>query len=410
MKQKILVSMLIAGGFLAPAAYATNGYFSHGYGIKSEGMGGVGIAFPQDSLAAATNPAGMVMVGNRMDLGLEWFKPSRSAQITGSPVPGANGTYDANGKTNFFIPNFGYNRMISSDSSLGVSVYGNGGMNTTYTTANPLLGASPAMMNLEQLFVAPTFSMKVDDKNYFGISLNLAYQRFKAQGLENFTAVSQTPTGVTNNGTDTSMGYGLHLGWIQQVTPNVSVGATYQTKTKMGKFNKYAGLFANQGSFDIPATYGAGIAVKVAPPTTVAFDVQRIMYNDVPSIANPNPTGQLGSANGTGFGWQNMTVYKLGVSHDVNQNLTLRAGWDHNNVAIPQSQTYFNIIAPATVTDHLTLGGTWKLADKSEISFYYMHAFRKTIYGNGSLAGAGGGESNLTLSEDSLGVSYGWNL
>jgi long-chain fatty acid transport protein len=33
---------------------ATNGYFSHGYGIKSKGMGGVGIALPQDAMAAAT--------------------------------------------------------------------------------------------------------------------------------------------------------------------------------------------------------------------------------------------------------------------------------------------------------------------------------------------------------------------
>jgi hypothetical protein len=38
-----------------------------------------------------------------------------------------------------------------------------------------------------------------------------------------------------------------------------------------------------------------------------------------------------------------------------------------------------------------------------------MHAFKKTIYGAGSLAGLGmPGEANLTMSEDSLGVSYGW--
>jgi hypothetical protein len=44
-------------------ANATNGYFSHGYGAKSQGMAGVGIALPQDALAAATNPAGTALVG-----------------------------------------------------------------------------------------------------------------------------------------------------------------------------------------------------------------------------------------------------------------------------------------------------------------------------------------------------------
>ena len=33
----------------ATNAFATDGYFSHGYGVKSQGMGGVGIALPQDA-------------------------------------------------------------------------------------------------------------------------------------------------------------------------------------------------------------------------------------------------------------------------------------------------------------------------------------------------------------------------
>ena len=418
-KRKILVSMMIAGGLVAPAAYATNGYFAHGYGAKSEGMGGVGIAFPQDALAAATNPAGMVMVGDRIDFGVEWFRPNRSSQIIGNAF-GPDGSYDGNDKKNFFIPNFGYNRMISSDTSLGVSVYGNGGMNTDYAV-NPFGrfgGVGNAGVNLEQLFVAPTWSKRLDASNTVGISLNLAYERFSAQGLQPFQGASINPLGVTNNGTDTSTGYGLHVGWIGQVTQNVTLGVTYQTKTRMGKLSKYSGLFADQGSFDIPATYGAGIAVKATPATTVAFDIQRIMYGDVTSIADPlsNMTvlgNPLGSANGPGFGWQNLTVYKIGVSHDWDSKLTLRAGWTHNNVPYPSSETFFNILAPGVVKDNATLGATWKLADKSEITVFYMHAFNSTVDGVNSIPpgfppGFGGGNAYNSLSEDSLGISYGW--
>lgn len=57
-----LLSLLGSG-----SALATNGYFSHGYGVKSLGMAGVGIALPQDGLAAATNPAGEAFLGNRAD-------------------------------------------------------------------------------------------------------------------------------------------------------------------------------------------------------------------------------------------------------------------------------------------------------------------------------------------------------
>lgn len=411
---KIVVSLLAAGVMASPLAYATNGYLPIGYGVQNEAMGGASIALPLDSIAAANNPAGMVMVGDHIDFALTWFKPNRSAEITGSPVPGANGTYSGNGRSNFFIPDFGYNKMISADTSLGVSVYGNGGMNTQYNT-NPFgaFGSSGNLgINLSQLFVAPTWAMKINPTNAIGVSLNLAYQMFSATGLSAFDngGFSSNPGSVTDNGTDTSTGYGVRLGWTGQVTPAVTLGATYQSKTKMGKFSKYSGLFAGQGGFDVPSNYGLGIAVKAAPETTVAFDVERINYADVPSVGNTFPApALLGADNGAGFGWKNINAYKLGVSHAYSSAFTMRAGYDHCDQPIPNSQTLLNILAPGVVQDHLSLGGTWTLADKSQISVAYVHAFKKTVNGSGSIpASFGGGESNLTMTEDSLGISYGW--
>ena len=57
--RKTLLAAAAAAAIAPLAAHATTGYFSHGYGIKAKAMGGVGIALPQDALAAATNPAGM---------------------------------------------------------------------------------------------------------------------------------------------------------------------------------------------------------------------------------------------------------------------------------------------------------------------------------------------------------------
>ncbi len=422
-KHKVLLAGLIAGGLASPLAQATNGYFAIGYGQKSIGMGGVGIALPQDALAAASNPAGMVMVGDRVDFGLEWFRPTRSSDIVGNGVPGVNGSYDGNATHDFFIPEFGYNRMINDTMSLGVSVFGNGGMNTDYGhnpfgvyaqmggVSNPGAGGQ----NMAQLFVSPTWSMKLNPTNAIGVSLNLAYQQFSAKGLYAFEQISATPTALTNNGTDSSTGYGARIGWTGQVTPAVTLGATYQTKTKMGKFNNYSGLFAEQGGFDIPANYGVGMAIKAAPATTLAFDVEKIQYSGVASVTNPlvfPPTGpatMLGGSSGSGFGWQDMTVYKLGVSQVISPTLTLRAGYNHNNQQIPASQTFFNILAPGVVQDHATLGATWILPNKAELTVSYMHAFTKTLNGSNSIpAGFGGGNANLSMYEDSIGIAYGW--
>jgi long-chain fatty acid transport protein len=430
-KNKILVSMLIAGGLVTPMAHATDGYFAQGYGMKANGMAGAGIAFPQDSLAAATNPAGMVMVGDRVDLGLTLFRPDRGADITGNCLlgPGAcasppaagtsmNGSYDGNNRSNFLIPEFGYNKMMNPNMSLGVSVYGNGGLNSAYGTS-PF--GTHVGINMTQLFIAPTWAMKVNEKNSIGVALNLVYQTFAATGLQGFGApqpagfgISGNPNALTDNGTDTSTGVGLRLGWTGEITPMVTLGATYQPKTSMSKFSKYAGLFANQGSFDIPASYGVGIAVKATPATTIAADIMAIQYGDVAAVGNTlsqlTASGiPLGGSNGPGFGWTNTQVLKLGVSQVISDTLTVRAGYSHNTQPIPTSQTLFNILAPGVIQDHLTLGATWNVTKKNEVTVAYMHAFENSVNGSGSIPGGfGGGEANIHMNENSLGVAYSW--
>jgi long-chain fatty acid transport protein len=416
--KKIVASLFSLGMVASPLANATNGYFPIGYGSQNEGMGGASIALPMDSLAAANNPAGMVMVGDRVDVGLIFFKPTRSAEISGAQNPQfSNGNFDGNGKSMFYIPSFGYNKLISADTSVGVSVFGNGGMNTQYDT-NFLGGTGPLGINLEQLFIAPTWSQKINANNSVGVSLNLAYQMFSATGLQAFDNAffSSSPGFVTNKGTDTSTGYGLRIGWTGEVTPMVTLGATYQTKTKMSKFSNYKGLFADQGSFDIPSNFGVGAAVKATPQTTVAFDLERINYSGVGSVGNsftalPTTAGgtglPLGATGGPGFGWQDMTVVKLGVSYAYDSTLTLRAGYNHNNQQIPSSQTLLNVLAPGVVQNHLSLGSTWKLANKQEVTFAYIHAFNQTVSG-AIIPGLGGGNANISMHEDSLSLSFGW--
>ena len=418
MGRRLLAAATLAA--LAPlAAHATTGYFSHGYGIKAKAMGGVGIALPQDALAAATNPAGMALVGNRLDIGVDWFRPDRGAEIAGNVFPGVNGTYDGNDTESFLIPEFGYNRMIRPDLALGVSVFGNGGMNTDYKTSpfTGFGGSSPAGVDLMQLFVAPTVAWKTG-AHAFGASLNLAWQRFEMQGADPFAAFSVSPGDVTNRGHDSSTGWGVRVGWTGQVLPSLTLGATYQTKTRMSKFDKYKGLFAEQGDFDIPENYGVGLAWKALPALTLAADVLRINYGDIPAVGNPVDclfagACQLGASNGPGFGWRNTTVYKLGVAYEWSPKLTLRGGYITLKQPIPESQTLFNIFAPGVVEDHVTLGATWQLSPRSEITVAYMHAFENKVNGAGSIPpgpppGFGGGEANLRMSQDSLGVAWGW--
>lgn len=408
-----LLSIIVT--LTAVNAQATDGYFTHGYGVKSQGMGGVGIALPQDALAAASNPAGMGLIGERVDFGVTWFSPQRESELRNTF---ADGKYDANDTDNFLIPEFGYNRQINPNLTLGLSVYGNGGMNTDYKKPVPLLGSTSAGVDLIQVFAAPTATWKVNDSNTIGLSVNLAYQRFEAKGLQNFdnAQFSEHPGKVTNNGHDDSYGAGVHLGWIGQINEKVTLGAKYQSKTYMTEFDKYKGLFAEGGGFDIPESYGFGLAVKASPALTLAADLQRINYNDVDSVGNSINQllikGQrLGSNAGAGFAWKDVTVVKLGASYAWNEKLTLRAGYNHTTQPIRSSETLFNILAPGVVRDHITLGATYVLPNQAELSLSYMHAFEETVRGRDVVpAGFGGGDVSLSMYQNSLGIAYGWKI
>ncbi len=85
MKLKTIVGVMAAIGIAAPGvAMATNGYFAHGYGMTAKGMGGASTAMAKDTFGGANNPASMVWVGDRLDIGVDWFKPIRDAERDGS--------------------------------------------------------------------------------------------------------------------------------------------------------------------------------------------------------------------------------------------------------------------------------------------------------------------------------------
>ena len=411
-KNKLALAVAVALSLAVPSAFATNGYFAHGYGTKNKAMGGAGVALPQDSLAAATNPAGMVFVGDRYDFGMEIFSPNRKYSITGNGA-GLNGA-EGSDQTMFIIPHGGVNWMLGANSAFGVSVYGNGGMNTEYR--NAVFGSfapgsnGPTGVDLSQLFVNLSYSQKITSNASLGASVILVSQKFKAEGLAGFKTSSADGANMTNTGYDTATGVGFKIGGQMAIPGGVSLGLSYQPKIDMSAFKKYAGLFAEQGDFDIPSNYTLGAAWKATPDLTVLLDYQQINYSDVAAVSNPianrTVSGNLfGSTNGPGFGWEDISVIKLGAQYVVG-NWTWRAGLNRGDNPIPSSEVTLNILAPGVVEDHYTFGFTKKMSNTSEVNFAYMHAPSKKVTGNVP-ASFGGGSATIEMTQNALELSLG---
>jgi long-chain fatty acid transport protein len=431
-------------------SFATNGYFLIGYGAKSRSMGGVGVAYGQDGLAAAANPAAMSDVDvdtMRFDIGGEIFIPKRGfvndSSTLESGFSGSDGPVQHQSDSNLFlIPSMGGVYKFNRKLTLGMAVIGNGA-NTRYDQQVPgkpscmdgnttdssgatvtgstvynfnCLGSRTAGASLLQMEVLPSVSYKVTKTQSIGASLTLAIQQFRAYGLQAFGSDGLGYTGgdgsFTNEGNDYSYGAGVHLGWLGKFFDGrLSIGANYASRTHMTKFNKYENLFAEHGSFDIPENFALGLAFKATKKLTIAADFERIKYGDIKSIANPGPnakdpinffppgcqtlsdgsnTCELGQDDGMGFGWQDQNVYKIGVNYDYNDQWSFRVGYNYAKAPIPKNQVLFNFLAPAVTEHHATLGLSYRPSKNVEWSANYMHAFKNTIKGPTALGPTAG--------------------
>ncbi|MBT8434250.1 MAG: outer membrane protein transport protein [Gammaproteobacteria bacterium] len=448
--KKISFALLV---FTFPAAvWATNGYFSHGTSLAEKGLAGAGVAYSQDTLAAANNPAGMVWQGERYDVGIAAFAPMRDYSSEGSPSVPAGGICGAmcpfsigNGDQSidsenelFLIPQFGYNWEIDDNRTIGISVFGNGGLNTEYKDGVALLGPmgtqlelpgtfgdGTAGVDLAQLFISTTYAAKISDTTSWGVSGIIAYQRFEAKGLANFGGFSTDPGNLTNNSHDTATGIGIRLGIQTEISPGIRFGAAYQPEIDMSEFDDYAGLFAEEGDFDIPSNFTVGLAIDVRDHGVLVVDIQRINYEDVPAVSNPitplTPTdtscmpgmmggtgdGCLGGDDGAGFGWEDMTVVKIGYQWQ-DGDMTWRVGYSTGDQPIPSSEVVFNILAPGVIEEHFTFGFTRQIDAQSSFNFAAMYAPNNSVDGTNTFDPSQ--EIEIEMDQYELAFSYNRRL
>jgi long-chain fatty acid transport protein len=277
----LLIAMGAASLVVAPSAFATNGYFTHGNGTKNKGMAGAGIAMPEEAMAISNNPASALLVGDRFDAGAALFSPRRSYSSSASQAQGNMGAFTIgpnnleSAREYFVIPHLAYTKQLSDISAWGIAFYGRGGMNTKWEGGNatfdpdgqgtqfPVVtlpgtfGAGTAGVDLSQALLDVSYARKLSDNFNVGISAVVAIQAFEAYGVNNFAGFTESfvnnffqtgmpdpsvVTNLTNNGHEYSTGIGAKIGFQTALSPAVSLAGAYQTEIGMSELDTYADL------------------------------------------------------------------------------------------------------------------------------------------------------------------------
>ncbi len=420
MKKLSLVLLLAMCAFAIPTSLkAIDGYFMLGYGTVSKGMGGTGVAYYKTSIIA-NNPAGRAYLGTQYSVVANLMMPSTSYNVMGMPS-GAAGTFPlVPGKVEsdinlLFIPNIGANWQINDKSAFGFSISGSGIASDYPTQTFYDASIENTGVNFMQLNFDPSYSYKFADKHSIGVSAILSYQRFKAEGLSSFGMFSTDAAKLTNNDIDNSMGFGFKIGYMGELMDGLHLGATYQSRTSMGEFEEYAGLFAEQGGFDAPSNWTVGLNYEFSEKLKVLVDYQQINFSEIKAIGNPmsklNPAtgaGALGSDDGAGFGWKDMSVVKIGAEFAACESMTIRGGYAFGDEPIPSSEVLFNILAPAINNQHITLGATKTFGgEKSkDLNLALVYAPANTVKGTNPLDPAQEIELEMGVFEIELSLTF----
>ncbi len=441
----VFLSVLLCTLILSPAAHATNGMNMEGYGPIATGMGGASMAYDNGTAAMMNNPATLSLMESkaRLDLALGFLAPNVTSSMAG--MPDAKSSADL-----FMMPAFGYARK-SGQFTYGAGVFAQGGMGTEYAANSFLAAGSNEKVRSEVSvgrFIVPV-AYDVNDKLKLGASIDFVWAAMDLKmalgtaqfqdlvgpsfgGAQTYGTVSgsmvNTLLGAFGAGQLTALswarfdfsdgsdfsgkakgtGFGGKIGAVYKASSELSLGATYHSKTAISDLEtkgatvsmNVSGPGVGGGPATIPVTgtikvkdfqwpqmLAFGSAYQASPKLMVVFDYKWINWADVMKDFKMTFTADATQANpmaaGFGLGGQNMNatlfqnwkdqhIFMLGAAYKITDEFTGRAGVNIANNPIPNK--YENPLFPAIEKNHVMLGAGYAFSKASSVDASFAYA------------------------------------
>lgn len=405
---KLSAALAIASLTASGAAFATNGMNLEGYGPIALGMGGASMAYDNGTAAVMNNPAtlGLMADGSRVDVALGFLGPDVKSTMSG----------DSSGNA-YYMPAVGYAKK-SGQLAYGVGLFAQGGMGAEYAMG---VDGMPERSEVGVGRLIAPLTYNVNSNLSIGGSLDYVWAMMDMQmamPLANMAGLI-TPTGMGNGtlmgalggmmaggydnarlnfsdnnnytGKAKTTGWAGKLGFTYKVSPAVTIGGTYHSKTSLDDMetstNGATMVVTDRGGnptqtvpgkitvrdFQWPETYGLGMAWQATPQLMVAADWKRIGWADVMRNFTMSYSAMGDSVTfSLPQNWDDQDVFSIGLSYKWSDALTLRAGANISDNPIPSSTVHY--LFPAIVENHYTVGLGYAFDKSSDLNLALSQA------------------------------------
>jgi len=370
---------LTVGGFAVGNAFATYGTNLIGIGPIARGMGGVGVAAPQDAISAVfANPAGMCFgpycPGSEFNFSGTIFDPHVKGKIS-SPA-GFGAVEDDSQHDVYVIPAIGLSIPINLKWRFGLAAYGVSGLGVDYRNklVSPLF-PDPTGYYLDTEYqvmkFAPSIAYLVNNNLSLGAALHIDYANLDF-----------------GQGASHGYGAGIQVGALYKTGP-MSFGISYVSPQKVTHERVFD--FDGNGSrddFDLesPQNLAFGVAFQPNSRFLIEGDAKWINWGDADGYKD--------------FEWDDQWVFAVGAQYKATPKLALRIGVGYaeqpidtkaqvsagprsvQGYALPFGQTQFSAFKmlglPAVVETHIGLGIGYDFSDTFSLNASFVHAFANT--------------------------------
>lgn len=141
---------------------------------------------------------------------------------------------------------------------------------------------------------------------------------------------------------------------------------------------------------------------------TVSADIKWINWSDtMDKLAVKGPNGTQRTMDP---GWDDQTVFALGANWGVSDGIEVRAGYNYAKSPIQDEDVARNLILPAVVESHYTVGAGFDLAGGWELDAHYMYVPEKTFTAPNDQTSMMDNGQEIGLSETSFGINLGYRF
>lgn len=385
----VFLVVIIFNGY----AYAANASRMLGFSARDEAMAGATTASSEDTSCLVRNPAGLVRIGNRIDVSYENILLHDVTMHTEGPIQSALGniSYANNGlrqKSNInYIPggNAGVSYRLPWTEkypiSVGMGMFTIGGMADNYQSSriNTVLlangGDYDKMLDLRTMRFAPGIAVALNDKLSFGMAANVDLQALRTNFARTITPVGLTIFSETAGGGkwDFSVGGGFTAGLQYKVNDMISLGASYESHNWQQHHYKYKDCLPY---IDEPPIINMGVSVKPIKNLELTYDTRYINWTDV-------KLARLAPKDG-GFGWHDQWVFAAGSEYTTLQDkLKLRLGYNYGRSPIQPNALFTCALLPVIIEHHLTTGFSYFITKDLSLDFAWEHHFKNVMADSG---------------------------